>query len=187
MAHYSNCHDFLHPLLRKGNIMNKEHQEIMKFWGNSLVALDPQTVENQNLSQETKNLLCTVGIPENHSKIRESLLITFYEDPFPVEFQQENYLVIGDDYGTKIGIKKTTEEIYSIKESETRFINSNIEVFLKFLQIYISVEFEKVSDEDIAELINGVEERFNHLDSKSLEDEENWWPVILEQIEEGFM
>ena len=40
-------------------------------------------------------------------------------------------------------------------------------------------------DDEISILIGEIRQKFNRVDERALDDEENWWSVILEQVEDG--
>ena len=39
--------------------------------------------------------------------------------------------------------------------------------------------------DEVDVLIGEIRQKFKHVDERVLDDEENWWSVILEQVEEG--
>jgi hypothetical protein len=87
------------------------------------------------------------------------------------------YIVLGDDYGTKICLKESSGEIFSIDdqyEYPTRFVNSNIKSLVIFLQIYeynkaIAIE---LSDRKVQrKMFQELEPKFLQVDPKALSDE----------------
>lgn len=46
-------------------------------------------------------------------------------------------------------------------------------------------EIVSVNDDEIGVLIGEIRQKFIHVDERALDDEENWWSVILEQVEDG--
>ena len=101
------------------------------------------------------------------------------------------YTVIGNDYGTDICIDLKGEVISLDPEQElpTRFINRDLEAFLKFLGIFTAYYMKacEADEEEQIQILEEMKEEFNKVDSLALDYEENWWSVILEQIEMGLM
>lgn len=84
---------------------------------------------NCNLSDNTKRILCDVGLPEE-----PTYFIHFNIDQTDDIRSNEKCIVIGNDLGTDIGIN-LKEEIVSVDPQNvypTRFINTNLECFIKF-------------------------------------------------------
>ncbi len=123
------------------------------------------------------------------------LLIQFYQDERlfePLTYMDETYLILGDDYGTKISLKAGIEDIWSIdptKQLPARFINKNIKCFLEFLNIYYShqEEIKAASDMEVTNIVRKIQSEFNKTDTHSLNNLDNWWSIILEQAEDGLL
>ena len=126
-----------------------------------------------------------------NSDFLSDLNISFYNEFERISNKDENYVVIGDDYGTKLCISEKTNAVVSIdvESISIRFINSNIKSFLNFLQIYFTrrLELSNADDEEAIEIVKSIRDNFNMLDSSALNDEDNWWSVILEQTEQGLL
>lgn len=160
--------------------------DIYEYWKNNFVLIKQEKYRDCNLSDNTKRILCDVGLPEEpiyfiHFNVNQADEIRY----------NEKNMVIGDDFGTDIciGIK---EEIVSVDPRHVypvRFINTSLECFIRFIIIFLSFE-EKITDADDDEInmiLNNVREEFDRVDRQALLNEENWWPVVLEQIEGGLM
>lgn len=123
--------------------------------------------------------------------------INFYNEPEIGLYHGDDYIILGNNESSKIGIHKKTENIHFIDETpsssiQIRFINSDIAKFLIFLKIYLSYRPQLVdamevedSEEKLLELVHNIKQHFNQIDSKALLDEESYWSVILEQVEDG--
>ena len=160
------------------------YKSISDFFKEKLEKITSKVLEGFTIPLETKNILETVGLPINV----DSLNVKFYCANLveKVFYENEKYLIIGDDYGTKICIKQNTGEVYSIdpnNEYTPRFINSNIQCFLQFLIVYINKESElmEIDDKKAKAIMDKMKNEFLSLDGKALECEENWWSVVLEQ------
>ena len=101
------------------------------------------------------------------------------------------YTVIGNDYGTDICIDSRGEVISLDPEQKlpTRFINRDLEAFLRFLGIFAEyyMKVREADEEEQIQMLEDMKEEFDKVDSRALDYEENWWSVILEQIEMGLM
>lgn len=107
-------------------------------------------------------------------------------------YSQDQFLIISDDYGTKLGMKENTGEILSIDPDgklPTRFVNSSILTLLAFLEQYSKErpKLAQASDEEASEIVASMKDKLRALDARSLDDPENWWSLILEQTEQGLM
>lgn len=101
------------------------------------------------------------------------------------------YTVIGNDYGTNICINSKGEVISLDPEQElpTRFINRDLETFLKFINIFTAyhMKVREADEEEQIQILDEMKEEFDKVDSRALDDEDNWWSVIVEQMEIGLM
>ena len=102
-----------------------------------------------------------------------------------------NFTVIGHDYGTDICMDSKGEIISSDPEQElpTRFINKDLKAFLEFLDIFAEyhMRVSEADEEEQIQILEEIKEEFNRVDCRALDNEENWWSVILEQIELGLL
>lgn len=141
---------------------------------------------NCDLSNNTKKILCDIGLPYEPLSF-----IQFNIGEIENVKLNEEYIIIGNDFGTNICINHK-DEILSIdiqNEYPIRFINKNLETFLKFVIIFLLHENEinDADDDEIKQVIKEIRTEFNMIDIQALSSEENWWSIILEQIELGVM
>lgn len=143
--------------------------------------------KKSNLSQSTKRILCEIGLPEEpieavQFNMRSTKKITVIN----------GNVVIGNNEGTYICVN-TQDEIIAIdpqSELPIRFINKNLNSFLDYIVIFLTFRDKALSASDEKEEMQVLEEmrkEFEKIDGKALCYEENWWAVILEQIEMGLM
>lgn len=141
---------------------------------------------NCDLSIHTKRILCDIGLP------KEPLyFIQFNIDEMKNIRLNEEYIMIGNDFGTNICINPK-DEIVSIDledEYPIRYINKNLETFLEFIITFLSYEdkINDAGDDEINQVMQEIRQIFDRIDIQALSDEENWWPIILEQVESGLM
>lgn len=141
---------------------------------------------NYNLSNTTKKILCDMGLPNEPLNF-----IQFNIEEIENIKLDEEHIIIGNDFGTNICINYK-DEIVSIdleNEYPIRFINKNLETFLEFIVIFLLYE-DKINDADddeIKQVMQELRKEFDMIDIQALSNEENWWSIILEQIELGVM
>lgn len=141
---------------------------------------------NFDLTENTKKILCDIGLP------KEPLgFIKFNIDELKTLKHEDDFVIIGTDLGTNICINKNDEIISVDFENEypTRLINKNLESFLNFIVIFLLHEDEinSADDDTISQIIQKIKAEFEQIDELALNNQENWWPIILEQIETGMM
>lgn len=141
---------------------------------------------NFDLTENTKKILCDIGLP------KEPLgFIKFNIDELKTLKHEDDFVIIGTDLGTNICINKNDEIISVDFENEypTRLINKNLESFLHFIVIFLLHEDEinSADDDTISQIIQKIKVEFEQIDELALNNQENWWPIILEQIETGMM
>lgn len=169
--------------------MDEMVKDIVDFWGESLKIINISENEKNKLSKETELFFKKVGTPiDNKFLINFNDSITEYRH----EGKENNYVMIGNDFGTSICINIKTDEIFSIdddNELPVRFINSNIKCLLGCLMVYIKYQPQLIEadDEEVFNIVKEIRESFIKFDLRALENDENWWSVILEQIEYGLM
>jgi len=141
---------------------------------------------NFDLTENTKKILCDIGLP------KEPLgFIKFNIDELKTLKHEDDFVIIGTDLGTNICINKNDEIISVDFENEypTRLINKNLESFLHFIVIFLLHEDEinSADDDTISQIIQKIKAEFEQIDELALNNQENWWSIILEQIETGMM
>lgn len=141
---------------------------------------------NCNLSNNTKKILCDIGLPNQPLNF-----IQFNIDKIENIIIDKEYVVIGNDFGTNICIN-SKDEIVSVdleNEYPIRFINKNLETFLQFIIIFLSYEDQitDIDDEKIDQVMHKIRQEFDMVDIQALKNEENWWAIILEQVELGIV
>ena len=162
-------------------------KRIIDSFGSSLILVSSPSLDHLALPEEAKMFLKSFGLP---LEVEDGLLIHFYAHAEILVIDthsQERFLIIGDDYGTKLGIKENSGEILSIDPDgtlPTRFVNSGILTLLAFLETYLKErpKLAQVSDEEAVEIVTSMKDTLRALDARSLDDPENWWSTILEQF-----
>lgn len=167
------------------NIKVENLKHIYKRWQN-MELVTKEEYKDTGLSQEDKKILCDLGLPENPLKS-----LSFDLKEIDDIWLDKEHIVIGNDYGTKLCINKNNEVVSVDAEGEypTRFVNTSLSRFLQCIEIYDSYEarFENISDEEVGAIMDEMRTKFHQVDKQALSGEENWWSVILEQVELGVM
>lgn len=164
--------------------------EINDFWKCDFIKYDAEKLQGFAFTEETRKYLVNAGLPRNHS-IFESRKIKFYDATqfIDMEYQNERYTVIGESRGSKICIKGNTQEVFSISLNDkgySVFINSNIQKFLLFHQMFFT-ELKNVENIDTDEVCSAfgerMREKFEKIDAKAMTDSESTWSRIVEEYE----
>ena len=138
---------------------------------------------NCDLSNDTKKILCDIGLPYDPINFIQFNIGEIDNIKF-----NEEYIIIGNDFGTNICINHKDELVSVDMENEypVRFINENLESFLKFVVILLLMENEiNEAGDEINQIMKKIRTEFDMIDIQALSSEENWWSIILEQIEMG--
>ena len=117
------------------------------------------------------------------------LLIEFIkpQDFYEVIFENQRYKIVGKfDVGNLIG-QDNTDTVSCLEEepSNVRYIANNLEVFVAQLAQY--KEYVEKSEADWEKWLAEFRESIMNLDANAFRDEENFWSVIVEQMEYGLL
>ena len=161
-----------------------ELEKIKRYWEDSLIELIKPNVETFSLPFETTQFISKVGIPK-----KEFHFITL--NPNKSKLRDE-FLEFGDDFGTSICLENNSGFILSVdfdNNHTVRYINKNIQSFILFLVEYTKIfeELKKASDEKAASIVSNLQSKYNNLDKSALNNSENWWSIILEQMIHGLL
>lgn len=182
------------------NLFNgSANQSINKVLNSQLVPITKERIEGLAPSQATKNFLFSIGLPnELDEDLKDKLLLTFYHSSPKIRSTSvsgESYVVIGDQEAVSIAINQNTDQVFAVDEEQevwevpAKFINSNIQNFIECLALYLSYENELVNadDNEAAQIVNRIKGQFKDIDAASLNNPNNFWSEILEQVEAGLM
>ena len=110
------------------------------------------------------------------------LLLEFYEEPRRVN----DLILIGNDYGTELAIR-SDHALISIdvnRKKITRFVNTNIQCFIRCLYAYEKFHRDVTTCSTEKEALRGVEkfeQELTCIDPCAINDPDHWWSCILEQ------
>ncbi|MBD5088291.1 MAG: hypothetical protein HDT30_05690 [Clostridiales bacterium] len=133
-----------------------------------------------DIEEAIKKLLSDMGLSEEYL-----YFIQFNLEE--IKKIDKEYLVIGHDFGTDICVNQNGEIVSVDPEHEypTRFINKNLESLFGCIAVYLSYanKITDATDDNILGIIKEIERKFDQIDVQALSNEENWWSIILEQLE----
>jgi hypothetical protein len=162
---------------------------IVQLWGDSLKRVDAQALRADVPLRRTRDFLTSVGLPQCDLPLE----VTFHSGQELLVERVVNgagYWVVGDDYGTKIALD-AKEQVWSLGDGEmpNRAINTSLDRFVLFLGIYRSATpaLKEATDEQASGIVDGLRGQFSALDPAALAEGENWWSVVLEQVEQGLL
>ena len=174
-------------------------QEFAAAWGNDNLAPDvPSVVQTVPISEVSKRFLEGAGLPHE----AEPNLV-FYMPPdalaplpdvlkemdLPADFRR--YLLLADDGGTFLCIdtqeKDHVVSVDAYQELPIRFVNSAVVQFAECLLAYRTLprpeQAKSASKQEIAGWLGQIKHQFNCIDPSALRDPDNWWAVIIEELE----
>ncbi|MEV0717871.1 SUKH-4 family immunity protein [Asanoa sp. NPDC050611] len=166
-----------------------EGWDARRWWGNRLVPVAESSVEGRPVGIYTSHFLTGVGFPAECP-----LEVTLNRDErllVPLRFRDTDFLVIGDDYGTTLVVEAGNDAVWSINPQQDifRFVNSNVGHFVDFLGLYQALcEYGRdLGEEQESALVDDFRAWLRHRDAAAFEDDDHWWSLIVEQVEDGFL
>jgi hypothetical protein len=125
--------------------------------------------------------VCQLVAEQLPDKYEPGLLTFYHQGCRP----RDDYVVIGDDYGTELCVRLSDGAVYSIDPEgslPTRFMNSGIRQLAKFISIYDAGRAETPTEPGWREA-QRLRNEMAAIDPKAVEDTENWWSSLLNQVE----
>ncbi|KFZ41269.1 SUKH-4 family immunity protein [Thermoactinomyces vulgaris] len=173
-------------------------KELKAFWKDQLVPFHHEQLPQSGLSDSTLTFLSSVGLPLDSEKVKGSpFYLHFYDQPkMKRDHEGEDYLMIAENEGNEIGIHCQTDCLYyldSFFAKGKRWMNADLSTFLMFLKIYLRHQpqlidsMETGDEERIRGIVGEIKRQFHQFDPKALGEEETYWAVILEQVEDGLI
>lgn len=165
-------------------------QESAEFWNGRLARVHSSAIP-AGILPDTTSYLTEVGLPTERR-----LEVTFYTDDRllrPTVVDGTTYFAVSDDLGIVLGVLADTEELWCVDSSGAiprRFVNSHIAAFTAFLGI-VDLRYRTQIGELSAKRWNlsvrKLRRWMRDRDPLALDHDENWWAVILEQMEHGLL
>lgn len=179
------------------------HNDLTAMWGyGNVVRLDGAVVDKLDVPEATKAFLREVGIPRECDL---EVTTDTGDDGWPtlIEYcgrigvsppaNASRYFRFGQDGGTQLCIDTldggAVVSVDVAGELPTRFVNSGLDTFVESLFLYAGYckHASGLSDRQREKLVPLFAEDLRRVDPRSLADVENWWSVVLEQIEDGLL
>lgn len=169
--------------------MAVSHEDLAQLWGEDNISLaDPATLSRLGLPKGAHEVLTEVGLPKNVEPLFES------KSPSLIGSlgRTGRYCKVGSDYGTAICIETRTGEVVSISRGDEypdRFVNSDIASFVEFMVLVTRerTSFPDLGGVEIEDAIRRLRVTLQSIDRRALDDPENWWSVIMEQMQDGLL
>lgn len=171
-----------------------QNSDIIRFWGwDNLRRWPREDLRDVAIPGSSKSYLVDVGLPRSNESLRfddeTSLLLRLPGKP--------NYRCIGFDYVVPVCLDERRNGCVIDAGTEfgdrERYINACVELFGECLVYYRQYRMraqaaERASPEgDLSDLIATTAQLLRRADPTAFEDEENWWPVVIEQMEYGML
>ena len=131
-----------------------------------------------SISKQDLDYLCGSGLDVGNFGI-----IEIYS-----EFEKNEGVVLGYDSDVQIVCLENGEGIFSLEEGKRRFVNSSVKQFSltirSFLKYCELVEYAE-NDEDALNIVNSTINEMKKIDEEAWSDENNYWPIVGQQMIEG--
>lgn len=162
-----------------------DDHEIIEFWGyHNLLRWNEDALKGSSIQQPAKTFLMTVGLPRS-----ETWSIKFDNSGIRVFRFDNHFYQIGLDYEIPICIEEDVGCIVAIEHEKPRLINSSIRLFCESLSYYHEYRetLKKHCENNCEDVIEMTEKKIQNSDPMVFNDNNNWWPVIIEQMRNGFL
>jgi hypothetical protein len=163
-----------------------QYSDVISFWGDNRVLWDAADLEGFPLSAEVRQFLADVGLPAG-----VDWTLRFVAKDVKAVQTVEGCFVIGDDSDNPICIVEKTEHVLCMEEARGRFMNASLaqlaRCLVAFQEYRLAVRDMDDRAEEIERIIDSTESRMMSVDPEAMDDTENYWPVIVEQMRDGFL
>ena len=179
-------------------------EEMIALWGaDRLVRAPWVALEPLKVPLASKKFLSDVGMP-----VEELLCITFYDlkenwlptlreeataKKLPPPPYSDQYRVLGrGGHAPNLYLDEraggSVVEIDLEPEGCARFVNSSVEALAAFLVAFRkSFVREGMSDEENKHYVARMKADLMRVDGRAFSDPQNWWPLVVEQMEDGLL
>src|SRR5215470_10524960 len=162
-------------------------EEMTRFWGrDNLARWSEVSLRNVTIPGSAKSFLVETGMP-----LRLGLTLRFEIQADQVSRASTTRLCIGFDDVVPISIDergRVIAEEAKVGRGE-KYINSSIECFGECLVYYqqYRISVRAASEDEVQRLISVVARSLRNTEPTAFADPNNWWPVIVEQINHGLL
>lgn len=167
-------------------------EQLQNYWRDRLVRFSSDQVSQLNIDQQSKDILQRIGLPQ--VAINFSVIFNVAEKLERIEFEKEQYIILGENVGDDLGIfvciKESSSEIYQLHtriETNTFYMNSDLKSFLIYLYEYSAfvLKGQTLSEDEFIEndeMRNGLKEIFLSIDPKALSKSNHYWVMTLAEF-----
>lgn len=156
------------------------------FWGDALTRWPSDVVAKMGVTEEDAKYLINVGLPTG---IDWNLSITppaAGADPDRIAGMP----VVALDGPVPLCVDTSAGGVVvAVENDDQRMVNSNIKrlgVFLMLFQDY-RIRVRELDEDEAVVLIDEIEQRMRECDPDGMRDGEWYWPVVVEQMRDGFL
>jgi hypothetical protein len=169
-----------------------EQNTIINFWGKASLRRWPEaSLRDAQISSSTKSFLAEVGLPD---EVGLTMQFGPEDGMLPRLTTRSHCLRIGFDDIVPICVdEEGAGRVVAVEEEDKddgpRFINSSVERFGECLVHYEQYRrsVRDVSEAEALRLVGIAEEQMRKADPGAFGDPENWWPIIVEQMNHGLL
>jgi hypothetical protein len=166
-------------------------ETIIKFWGrDNLKRWTAASLRDVSIPVSSKSFLIEVGLPY---RVDWTLQFDNEAEQLPRLPNKKNYRRIGYDDVVPLCLdEEDSGRIIAVEDvigGRERFINSGVDRFAECLVYYqqYRTSVRIAPEEEVPKLVAAAEEHMREADSLAFSDANNWWPVIIEQMNQGLL
>jgi hypothetical protein len=178
-------------------------EEMAALWGADGLQKAPWVaLEPLKVPPASKKFLADVGLPREELlcisfDLEVNWLPTLREEAarkhFPPPSNADHYRMIGrGGHAPNLYLDEraggAVVEIDAERPGSPRFVNSSVEALASFLLAFRkSFVREEMSDEENARYVARMKSDLRLVDGRAFSDPQNWWPLVVEQMEDGLL
>lgn len=167
-------------------------EELKNYWTGEWIKFSEDKLEEINIDESSKRILGQFGLPNVHNTY--ALIFNVGRELSPIIVEGEKYYILGDNVGQDLGIyvviSGSSGEVFQwhSRQGFLVFMNSTVTSFLLFLHTYSLFidENKSLSEEEFEQkrelLIAMLEDEFNKIDANAIKRQENYWPLIIQEL-----
>jgi hypothetical protein len=167
-----------------------QKEDIIRFWGwDNLKRWSKEDLRDVAITESSKLFLTEVGLPR-----RADWTMRFDEEAnrLPRLQNKPNYRQIGVAYVVPICLDERRNGcVVDVEEAiggPERYINSSVELFGECLVYYQQYRLvARATEDDVQDVVATTEQRMRKADPRAFRNDEDWWPVIVEQMTDGLL
>lgn len=184
-----------------------KYSRLKKFWGPAnLARVSPEQLQELRLPDSSKRFLRDVGLPINLRAASSAcgVVLSLQDGAIPQLDRHiqsvgsktnrgkrwSDWLRIGSAFEAHLCLHQPDGTVHRLEvngdhPSHAVFVNSSIEQFVLFLLEYEVLASKGGAEHrgSLKEAVATLEGRLRYIDERVFEDSENWWSVIIEEME----